>query len=156
MIRGSDIPLIFGVTALALGAASFLWLGTLEWRLRKLFRGRAMGSLEHLMQEMVQELEHAAQKHTEVDEALAHIETRLRQSAQNVGLVRFNPYSDGGGDQSFALAVLNEHQNGFTISSLFHRDGTRIYAKPIIKSNSTYPLSAEEREAIERALAHNR
>ncbi|MBI2039399.1 MAG: DUF4446 family protein [Candidatus Niyogibacteria bacterium] len=155
MIRGSDIPFIFSIAALTLGAVSLLWFIVLEWRLRKLFRGQNVRSFEGLIREIIGELERSAKKSDDVDRTLEHIETRLRQSAQNFGLVRFNPYSDAGGDQSFALAVLNEHKSGFVISSLFHRDGTRIYAKPIARGESTYPLSAEEHEAIDHALARH-
>ena len=152
MIRGSDIPLVFGAAALLLGAASFIWLILLEWRMRRLFRGTRVSSLERLLGDMIRELESVGKKNTATDAAVAHIETRLKNGAHNFGLVRFNPYADAGGDQSFALAVVNEHKNGFVLSSLFHRDGTRIYAKPLASGKSTYALSAEEQEAIEQAL----
>ncbi|MBI1956985.1 MAG: DUF4446 family protein [Candidatus Niyogibacteria bacterium] len=153
MILGADISFIFSIAALVLGAVSLLWLGWLEWRFYRLFRGRAGESLEHLMRAIASELERSIRKHQAVDTVLENIELRLRQSAQNFGLVRFNPYADAGGDQSFALAVLNEHKSGFILSSLFHRDGTRIFAKPILNGTSTYPLSSEEQGAIEQALA---
>lgn len=155
MIRGTDVPLIFSIAALTLGAVSLVWLAFFEFRLRRLFRGERAKNLEGLMREIVAELGENANKNEALDATLEHIEERLQQSAQHFGLVRFNPYSDGGGDQSFALAVLNEHKNGFVLSSLYHREGTRIYAKPILKSESTYALSSEEKEAIERSLNHS-
>ena len=108
------------------------------------------------MRDIIAELEQSAHKSAALDATLEHIELRLKQSAQHFGLIRFNPYADGGGDQSFALALLNEHRNGFVLSSLYHREGTRIYAKPIIGGEaSMYALSNEEKEAIEKALKNS-
>jgi hypothetical protein len=65
------------------------------------------------------------------------------------GVVRFNPFKDVGGDQSFAIALLNGKNNGIVISSLFTKDGTRIYSKAIAGGKSEkYPLTEEEAEAI--------
>ena len=59
-----------------------------------------------------------------------------------------------GGNQSFAIALLDGHNNGLVISSLYTREGTRIYAKPIIKGNSPrHPLTEEEKKAIAKAQA---
>ncbi len=71
---------------------------------------------------------------------------------QKVGLVRFNPFADTGGDQSFTLALLSGKDSGFVISSLHSRDSTRLYAKPIKKGKASgYELSTEEEQAIKRA-----
>jgi len=70
---------------------------------------------------------------------------------QKVAMVRFNPFSEVGGDQSFSIALLDENNDGVVITSLYSREGNRIYGKPIKKGNSSYPLSNEEEEAIKRA-----
>ena len=68
------------------------------------------------------------------------------------GLVRFNPFKDVGGDQSFSLAILNGKNNGIVISSLFTREGTRVYSKSISAGEAEkYPLTEEEKEAIKKA-----
>jgi hypothetical protein len=73
---------------------------------------------------------------------------------QKVGIVRFNPFSDVGGDQSFAIALLNGQDSGIIITSLYTREGNRVYAKPIKKGESEYPLSDEEKKAIAQAKAN--
>lgn len=71
---------------------------------------------------------------------------------QKVGLVRFNPFKDTGGDQSFTLALLDGEGSGAVVSSLHSRTGTRIYAKPVIRGEGEeYELSKEEKEAIKKA-----
>ena len=68
-------------------------------------------------------------------------------------LIRFNPFKDVGGDQSFSLAILNGKNNGIVISSLFTREGARIYSKSITAGQSEkYPLTEEEKEAVKEAM----
>ncbi len=75
----------------------------------------------------------------------------LPSSIQAVGLVRFQAFSDYGGDQSFALALTDAQGDGAIMSSVFAREGTRVYAKPLQGWASTYSLSFEEEEAIKQA-----
>ncbi|NLX37140.1 MAG: DUF4446 family protein [Chloroflexi bacterium] len=70
---------------------------------------------------------------------------------QRLGMVRFNPFDDTGGDQSFALALADARGQGVVISSLHARGLTRIYAKPLSHWASPYQLTTEEQQAIERA-----
>jgi hypothetical protein len=89
----------------------------------------------------------------EVDARSAAIEAASRRSIQRVGLVRFNPFEDTGGNQSFALALTDALGNGFVISSLHSRTGTRVYAKTIAGGRAESALSEEEGEALRQALA---
>ena len=70
---------------------------------------------------------------------------------QRLGFLRFNPFRDAGGDQSFALALADQEGNGFVMSSLHSRDVTRVYGKPLVGWESIYPLTDEEKQAIEKA-----
>lgn len=71
---------------------------------------------------------------------------------QNVGLVRFNPFNDTGGDQSFILALVDKEKSGVVISGLHTRNGTRWYAKKIESGKGVeYELSEDEERAIKTA-----
>lgn len=71
---------------------------------------------------------------------------------QKIGLVRFNPFKDTGGDQSFILSLLDAHHNGIVISGLYSRSGMRWYAKQVVDSKGAeHELSAEEVKAIQSA-----
>lgn len=74
------------------------------------------------------------------------------QSITKIGVVRYNPFDNTGGDQSFSIALLNSQNNGLIISSLHGREGSRMYAKPIEQGKSQYRLSDEEQNAIRKAL----
>ena len=94
-----------------------------------------------------------------VNEALARntdlrvAEANLRRSFQRIGLVRFNPFEDTGGNQSFALALLDANGDGIVFSSLHSRTGTRVYAKAVNGGRSETALSDEETQAVRDAMA---
>ena len=81
------------------------------------------------------------------------LERDLKLSFSRIGLVRFNPFEDTGGNQSFALALLDDHGDGFIASSLHTRNLTRVYAKGVAGGRSEAALSAEEAEALRMAMA---
>jgi hypothetical protein len=70
---------------------------------------------------------------------------------QKVGIVRFNPFKEVGGNQSFSIALLDGKDDGVVLTSLYTREGNRIFAKPIKNGNSEFPLLDEEKEAINLA-----
>ncbi len=76
-------------------------------------------------------------------------------SVQKIGIVRYNPFSGIGGNQSFSVALLNGKNDGVVITSLYTREGNRVYGKPLRAGQSEYTLSTEEKEAIEKAKAIN-
>jgi hypothetical protein len=80
------------------------------------------------------------------------LEAASRIAVSRVGLVRFNPFEDTGGNQSFALALLDAAGDGIVVSSLHARSGTRIYAKAIRAGRSATALSEEEAAAVRQAL----
>jgi hypothetical protein len=82
---------------------------------------------------------------------LARLGTYLPNSVQAVGLIRFQAFTDYGGDQSFALALANTEGDGVVMSSIFAREGTRVYAKVLEGWTSPHSLSFEEEEAISKA-----
>lgn len=74
---------------------------------------------------------------------------------QKFGLVRFNPFQEVGGNQSFSVALLDGNDSGIVITSLYTREGNRVYGKPIERGLSKYLLSEEEKEAIKIAQKEN-
>jgi hypothetical protein len=80
------------------------------------------------------------------------LENTLEKTIQKIGVVRFNPFNDIGGDQSFIIALLDDKNNGFLISSLFVKEGSRVYAKAVKQGKSDHTLLKEETEAIEKAI----
>lgn len=143
---------------LALLVIAFIWIFQLQVSFSKMARhyrsltsGVETGNLEQILDTHLGHLYNTSSK---VDELLASyhlLDEMQRRSIQRVGIVRFNPFNDTGGDQSFAIALLNGLGDGLVISSLYSRTGNRIYAKSILQGRSKYPLTAEEEQAIIQA-----
>ncbi len=125
----------------------------LERRLQGLTRGADGQSLEAILDAHLDKVYAVARDLDEVTTRTAVLEAVLRRTFQRVGLVRFNPYEDTGGNQSFALAVVDAQGNGFVISSLHARSGTRVYGKSVSAGGSESNLSGEEMEALRIAIS---
>lgn len=83
---------------------------------------------------------------------IQNIEKHMHKPVQKVGLKKYNPFGETGGDQSFSLCLLDMDENGFVLTSLHTRDRTRVYIKPIVSGSSKYDLSDEEKLALKSAL----
>lgn len=79
------------------------------------------------------------------------INEEILEHIQKVGLVKFNPFNETGGDHSFSLALLDGKKNGIIITSLHTRESTRMYIKDVKRGKSSIELSSEEKKAIDRA-----
>jgi len=86
-----------------------------------------------------------------ISEELEIMKKENKFSVQKVGVLRYNPFFGQGGDQSFTVALLDANNDGVVMTSIYSREGNRIYAKPIKNSQSEYALSAEEKKAIKKA-----
>ncbi|MFP4394031.1 MAG: DUF4446 family protein [Anaerolineales bacterium] len=75
----------------------------------------------------------------------------LPHTIQGCGIVRYRAYNDVGGDQSFSLALVDEHGTGVMVSGLHGHGDVRVYAKPLVEWRSSYSLSAEEQDALGQA-----
>lgn len=105
-----------------------------------------------VLKEAVKRIEQLEKRVQELSGSLESLQQSMKKAIMKVGVVRFNPFHETGGDQSFAIALLNEYNTGFVIMSHYMKDHNRVYAKPIVKGVSEYTLSDEEKEAIARAL----
>lgn len=83
---------------------------------------------------------------------LTNLETKLTFAIQKVGFNRYNAFNDMGSELSFSIALLDNFKNGFVLTSIYGRENSVSYAKPVRDGQSNIPLSAEELIAIERAI----
>lgn len=141
-----------------------VWNIFLHWNLsllkknqKKFFMGKNGADLEQVILEQKKELEIQKRNLTQLTNAHAQTKNLAFSGIHQVGMLRFNPFRDIGGDQSFSLALLNGQKDGVVISSLYSREGVRIYAKTV-KNGTTvkYPLTKEEEIAIEIAIKNKK
>jgi len=125
----------------------------LEARLAGLTRGAEGDSLETVLQAHLATVGRLADEVGSLADRTADLEAEARRSFRRIGLVRFNPFEDTGGNQSFALALLDSEDDGVVVSSLHARGVTRVYAKALSRGRPEATLSDEEAEAV--ALARS-
>jgi hypothetical protein len=141
------------VVLLVLVAILFRRASAFERRFASLTRGEEGKSLEAILDAHLDKVYAVAREVDDLSARSAVLEQAQRRSFQRIGLVRFNPFEDTGGNQSFALALLDQAGDGFVVSSLHARAGTRVYGKAISRGTSEANLSDEESEALRLALA---
>src|SRR5207302_4541223 len=147
--------------ALAVGFAGILvWtlvlpraIAGVRRRLRRVMPEGGASTLDQVLERQLERVETLAQRLDALNKLHRELEELTHRTIQKVGVVRYNPFADTGGDQSFAIALLDSLGNGVVISSLHSRSDTRVFAKPVQAGNSRYPLSDEEQDAIKKALA---
>lgn len=110
-------------------------------------------SIEEAIDKYYDDIDKTKATYNEILERINAISEILKHCTSRVGIVRFNAFSEVGGNQSFAIALLDSEDTGIVISSLYGRESSHFYGKPVIKGKSTYPLSKEEEEAVTRAKA---
>jgi len=139
-------------------AIAILWLIVLsvlfyyQYRVYKaLTTGVSEGDIVALLKKLLD-------KHITNEKGLADLSKQVAQNfeegrshVRKVGLVRFNPFGDMGGDHSFSLCLLNDKDTGFVLTSLHTRERTRTYLKEITKGKCNQDLSKEEDKAIKIA-----
>ena len=148
------------VLALAVGFLAVLLLLILVWRrasrlsarLAGLTRGSDERSLEAILEAHLARVHEVVRDLDAVEARTAVLERDLRRSFARIGLVRYNPFEDTGGNQSFALALLDAHGDGFIVSSLHSRNMTRVYAKGVTGGRADSGVSDEEAAALRAAM----
>lgn len=120
-------------------------------RLKKLTQGTNGQNLEQIMGRLIDKQETESKHISEISKNLVDLQKKSQDFYQKTSLIRFNPFEEAGGDQSFVVAILNGQDTGFLISSMHSRSGTRVYAKSITLGKSANSLTKEEKEALEKA-----
>lgn len=120
----------------------------LSGQYQHLMAGTSGGNLEAMLNDHVAKVRGTAARVEDVQELAQRLEQASHLSLQHLAIVRFNPFQDTGGDQSFAIAMADDYGNGVVLSSLHSRGVTRVYAKPLLGWESSYSLADEEKQAI--------
>lgn len=126
------------------------WIIMLERRIKRLTAGRQVASLEQIIGDLGEDVERIMLAWDQAEDRFTAIDERLKKQISHVKTVRFNPFADQGGNQSFATALVNEHGDGVVISSLYARDKMSVYSKPVKARQSDFDLTDEEIEALTR------
>jgi hypothetical protein len=129
------------------------YVAFLHLKLKKFLSDKNAESMGDSITNLANRAETLEKFRSNLEEYLISVEHRLKKSVQAIHTVRFNPFraAGGGGNQSFASAFINQEGDGVVISSLYSRDQTSVFGKPLKNHASEYELSGEEKEAIKEA-----
>jgi hypothetical protein len=147
-------PLLIGLIVLAIITIILLFMViSMHFKMKKFLIDVDAKNIAESLTSVANNMKELQKFRNEMEEYLTSVEKRLRKSIQSVSTVRFNPFhgAGGGGNQSFATTFLNEEGDGVVISSLYSREQTSVYSKPIKGYASEHELSTEEKEAVEKA-----
>lgn len=124
----------------------------LQRKLTRLMKGTSSVSLEEMIASYQEKVDTAKQDAEMCVDNLKLLNSQIRNCVQKVGVVRFKAFEDVGSDLSYSVALLDDHNDGVVITSLFGRNISTSYAKPIEKGESKYALSDEEMYAMNKAM----
>lgn len=108
--------------------------------------------LEELLVQYTKKLNTLLQNEKEILTSIKAIEKVQSLCIQKVGIVRYKAIANTGADLSFTVALLDKQNDGVVLNGIYSRDGSYTYAKPIQDGKSTYTLSEEEEQALEKAI----
>lgn len=123
----------------------------LNQRLNQLTIGTNGKNLEDAIYQLMEDHTIFGHRIESVEQTNARLNNQVKESIRGVATIRYNAFTDVGGKQSFATALISENGNGVVVSSIYTRERVNIYAKPIVQFNSEYELSNEESRALKEA-----
>lgn len=144
------ILILVGVLIVWNGVLTYLFIRT--GKQNELFFDDGSKNLRDLVTRAITDSKGIHTRAAKIEKSIDQISSIIRNSYQRFAMVRYNPFSDTGGDQSFSLALLDLNNNGVVITSIHGREINRIYAKQVENGKSRHNLSAEEEEAIKGAI----
>jgi hypothetical protein len=159
LLHSYELIILLSLLAIVLGL--FIWniflqknIGKIHKKNAAFFSGSNIKNVDNLIVNHANSIKALDKDIQELYTISNQINIQARKGLHKFAIIRFNPFKDVGGDQSFAIAMLNGKNNGLTISSLYTREGTRVYAKAITNGEAEkYPLTEEEKQAIKLARA---
>ncbi len=146
------VPVTAGFLVVWLGILSFLIWQQNQF-LKSLFPKSGERDIRKKFAEIIKAVEDFRGELFDLNSQVKTVQNTGLQYLQRVELLRFNPYNDTGGDQSFSVCLLNNEGSGVVITSLHARSGTRVFGKEVILGKSAkHELSKEEEMVVKNAM----
>lgn len=130
-------------------------LKKLNRKFDRFMRGKDAESLEDTILSCIEKNEQIDQMNQLLREEIIGLRKNQRITYQKMGMVKYNAFREMSGDLSYALALLDQEENGFIINSVYAKEGGYSYIKEIVKGESSILLSEEEKAALEKAKSQS-
>lgn len=158
--QGDNSILLSVVLLYAVALLLLLWLW-MAWRmtvmkrqLSAIARGTDNMNLEEVLVSYLDKVENIERRTCQVEQAIAVLQAQLPMCIQRVNMIRYDAFEDVGGQQSFAIALLDGRGDGIVLTSVYSRMEIRVYAKAINNGRSSHTLSEEETRVLRNAAPH--
>lgn len=152
------IPILAGlggvvVILVALLINLYMKVSYMKKRYRKMMMTGADGAnLERMLIGHLNEIQAVSDENAAIKRENERLDNLLQLAITRVGVVRFRAFDDMGSDLSYAVALLDSYNDGVILTSIFGREDSRSYVKPVEKGQSTYQLMPEEQQALDEAM----
>ncbi|MCL6626369.1 MAG: DUF4446 family protein [Alicyclobacillus shizuokensis] len=140
---------VLAIAAIIVSIVALVRLSGLRRRFQKWKSIHSSADLDAVYEQTLEAVKRMRQEVDRLSEENRALRQALASKLSTARLVRFNAFADVGSNLSFSLALLDDDRNGVVLSSIYGRDESRVYAKPVQSGTSTYPLTEEEQMAIE-------
>ena len=144
----SVIVILLFIIVLVQGKA----INNMESRYRKMMRGTSTQNLEELIINNLDSINESEEKSKECLKEIEELKKKTKSCVQKIAITRYKAFEDIGSDLSFSIAMLDENNDGLILTSIFGRNESTTYAKPVDKGISRYDLSEEELDVLNEAI----
>ena len=117
--------------------------------MKKIGRGE---NIDEILKKYIMAVENVDEKNKEIEKYCDRLDKNISHCIQKIGMVRYSAFKDTGSDLSFALAMLDDNNDGVILNGIYSREMSNIYAKQVKNGSAINKLSEEEKQALEKAL----
>ena len=136
--------------------ANLLTISKLKKQIKNVLDLSSSGDLNLVLEEIISSNKNIEQQQTQIKKLYSEVKSISERSLQKTALLRFNPFRDTGGDQSFALCMLDHTNSGVIITAIHSRENTRVYTKEINNGSSQLSLSKEENLVLSKIIKNKK
>jgi len=109
-------------------------------------------NIDEMLKKYISRVEEVDERNEDIIKYCKRLDNEISLCFKKIGIVRYSAFKDTGSDLSFALALLNDNNDGVLLNGIYSREMSNIYAKQIQSGKTNSKLSDEERQALEIAL----
>lgn len=151
-VGGTSIIVLFLVVITMIQLSK---LSKMRRRYEVMMSGNGVDDLESLLIDLKMQLDGVEDEQSSHRKTLKGLSTQLHSVKGHVGVKRYNAFGERGNDLSFSLAIIDNNSDGVVLTSIYNRENSYIYSKPLQSGESSISLSEEEKEAITLAKQKN-
>ena len=144
---------VVNLLLLVLYISSLLNLKKINKNYKKFMKKIGNGNnIEEMLQKYLEKVEEVNVKNEEIINYCTRLDKDISLCIKKIGMVRYSAFKDTGSDLSFALALLNDNNDGVLLNGIYSREMSNIYAKQVNQGKTNAKLSDEEKKALDIAL----